>query len=340
MTAQPGQAAKLHPVFLTLGAAALGLLLWTYWTTLGDVAWRWNHDPQYSHGFLVPGFALYLLWVRRQRVVGQSLSPSAWGFALLGVGVAVRLAGTYYHYAYLDQISLLPCLAGLVTLVGGWQALAWAWPAVGFLGFMIPLPHSLSLAMSGPMQGFATVVSTFLLQTLGRPALAEGNVILLNEIELGIVEACSGLRMLVVFFALSTAVAMLIRKPLWEKTLIALSAIPIALASNVLRITITGLFYDSFGANWGGALFHDLAGWLMMPLGLAFLGLELLILQKLLLEVTPTRPLPSQISLQHIEVSPVSLYRGNSTRRDKRPSTPAAEPAPAPEPAPESVSQS
>src|SRR5215813_959038 len=109
---------------------------------------------------------------------------------------------------------------------------------------MIPLPHSLAHALSGPMQSFATVSSTFFLQVLGRPALAEGNVILLNDVELGIVEACSGLRMLMVFFALSTAVAMLIRKPLWEKLLIAGSAVPIALASNVLRITITGICYE------------------------------------------------------------------------------------------------
>src|SRR5436305_1327663 len=83
------------------------------------------------------------------------------------------------------------------------------------------------------------------------PALAEGNVIQLNEIELGIVEACSGLRMLVVFFALSTAVALLIRKPLWEKTLIAFSAIPIALASNILRITVTGIVYEVLGDGFG-----------------------------------------------------------------------------------------
>ena len=112
---------------------------------------------------------------------------------------------------------------------------------------MVPLPDVVSFAMSAPMQSFATTVSTFVLQVLGKPAVAEGNVIHLNDIPLGIVEACSGLRMLVVFFALSTAVAMIIRKPLWEKLFIAASAVPIALASNVLRITMTGLYYENFG---------------------------------------------------------------------------------------------
>ncbi len=330
-----------------------GLLLWAFWPTLGEMAWRWGHDPQYSHGYLVPAFAVYLLWARRERLLAaptqaaQAALPTAWGLALLTAGAALRLGGAYFHFGYLDQIAILPCLAGLVVLVGGRPALAWSWPAVAFLAFMVPLPHALSLALSGPMQSLATVCSTFLLQVLGRPALAEGNVILLNEIELGIVEACSGLRMLVVFFALSTAVALLIRKPLWEKVVIAFSAVPIALASNILRITITGVCYDLLGNGFGGALFHDVAGWLMMPLGLAFLGVELFVLRNLLREPAAGRPRATPVAMQRVDVSAVALYRtGNAPRRERRaaapPAPPSQAPAPSapPEPAPESVAQS
>ena len=338
MTEQPDRAPRLPAHLLAALAAASAVVLWAYWTSLADVLWRWNHDPQYSHGYLVPGFAAYLLWMRRQHLAGADLRPSVWGLAVVLGAVAVRLAGARFPYAYLDHVSLLPCLAGLLLLVGGRAALAWAWPAVGFLAFMIPLPHTWSMALAGPMQAFATTVSTFLLQVVGRPALAEGNKILLNEIELGIVEACSGLRMLVVFFALSTAVAMLIKKPLWEKTIIALSAVPIALASNILRITITGLFYDAFGNNFGGHFFHDLAGWLMMPLGLAFLGLELWVLRTLLIDPPAGKPLPSVVTMQRVEVGPAGLYaRGSAPRREKWTApakAPAADEAPAAEEAP------
>ncbi len=308
MIAQPVRALGL-PISLALA------LLWSYWTTLAEIVWRWSNDPQYSHGYLVPGFAAYLLWQRRAHF--GALRPSNWGLAVLGAAALLRLAGTFFHFGYLDQISLLPTLLGLCLLAAGMQATTWAWPAFAFLAFMIPLPHSWSLALSGPMQTFATTVSTFCLQVLGRPALAEGNLILLNDIELGIVEACSGLRMLVVFFALSTAVALLINKPLWEKLVIAASAVPIALAANVLRITATGLFYDAFGPRFGGPFFHDLAGWLMMPLGLAFLGVELWVLRHLLLEPS-NKLLPSQVSLQRVEVNPLSFYRGNGSRRERR----------------------
>jgi exosortase len=318
MTAQAIPSSKFSSVTLAFGALLGVGVLWSYWTTLGKIAWRWSEDPQYSHGYLVPAFALYLLWSTRERLSKRPLNVNWLGLGLLGLAGGLRLGGAYFSYDYFDQISLLPCCAGLILLAGSWPALFWACPAIAYLGFMIPLPDRVSLAMSAPMQSFATAVSTFALQVFGRPAIAEGNVILLNDIELGIVEACSGLRMLVVFFALSTAVAMMIRKPLWEKLLIAGSAIPIALASNVLRITITGLFYDTFGNHYGGAFFHDLAGWLMMPLGLIFLGVELWVLKTLLIERSNQRPLPAQITTQRVEVNPVAMYRsGQTPRREK-----------------------
>src|SRR5262249_34924588 len=150
----------------------------------------------------------------------SAVGPSWWGVPLLAMGLGLRLFGVYKYYLWLEVVSLLPCLVGLWLTVGGWAAVRWAWPALFFLAFMIPLPYRAEIALAAPLQRFATVTSTFIMQTLGLPALSEGNVIRLNDVEIGIVEACSGLRMLVVFFALSTGVALLIRRPLVDKLVI------------------------------------------------------------------------------------------------------------------------
>src|SRR5438067_12441276 len=105
-------------------------LLWAYWTTLCATAQQWAHDPQYSHGYLVPGFALFLLWFRREQIALEALRPSWWGLPILGAGIALRLLGAYYYFVWFDSISLVPCLAGVWLLVGGWPVLRWSWPAI------------------------------------------------------------------------------------------------------------------------------------------------------------------------------------------------------------------
>jgi exosortase len=270
--------------------AGLAAALWGFWTTLGDAAQRWEHDPQYSHGYLVPGFAVLLLWLRRRQLDRAAVAPSWWGVPLLGAGVALRLAGVWFSLDWLEGIALVPCAGGAFVAAGGRAAWRWAWPAVLFLAFMIPLPHRVAVAAAGPLQHLATVASCYALQTLGLPAVPEGNVILLNDARIGIVEACSGLRMLVVFFALAAGVALVIRRPGWERLLLLASAVPIALFSNLVRITATGVLHETAGSDFANNFFHDVGGWLMMPFALALFWLELWVLGRLLIDPSPAGP--------------------------------------------------
>jgi len=297
--------------FLAVAVALIagGSVLWSYWTTLGEAAERWSIDPQYSHGYLVPAFAALLLWLRRGRLAGGPARANGWGWPLLAAAIVLRFVGSYYHFVWFDAVSLLPCLGALCLLLGGTRAWRWACPAIAFLFFMIPLPYQAAVAMAGPLQHIATTASTYLLQTLGMPAVAEGNVILLNEASLGIVEACSGLRMLVVFFALSTAVTLVARRPFWERIFLVFSAIPIALFTNIVRITATGVAYETVGGEAGQFIFHDLAGWLMMPLALSLLGIELKFLTHLFIAPPPVHTMPYHPGLVAPVRSPIAPRR-------------------------------
>jgi exosortase len=152
---------------------------------------------------------------------------------------------------------------------------------------MIPLPYSVETAVSHPLQRVATQASTYALQTLGRPAFAEGNVIVVNDSRVNIVEACNGLGMLVLFVALATAVAIVSRRSIVEKAILVASSIPIAVAANVVRITVTAFLHEFVGKKWADMVFHDLAGWLMMPLALGMLWLELRVLDRAFVAVNP-----------------------------------------------------
>jgi exosortase len=194
------------------------VVLWSNWTTLAAMVDRWSRDPQYSHGFLVPIFALMVLWFRGDRLNTLTWEPSFLGLPLLLAGALLRLYAIRRDIAPLDAFALLPTLFGLVLLVGGRSVLRWSWPALAFLGFMIPLPFFLEGALALPLQHVATAMSTYLLQTFGYPAIAEGNVILIDQVRLGVVEACSGLKMLTTFFALSTALALISTAPLGTRS--------------------------------------------------------------------------------------------------------------------------
>ena len=136
------------------------------------------------------------------------------GLALLLGGVAFQLISAHFYLEWFERLALLPVLAGCVLLLKGRPTMRWSWPAIGFLFFMIPLPYTLEVALRGPLRRLGTLAGTYVMQTLGLPAFAEGNVINVGEVQIGVVEACSGLRMLMIFFALSTAVALLIQRPL------------------------------------------------------------------------------------------------------------------------------
>jgi exosortase len=290
-TAASPRTVAFSPLALVL--LPLAFLVWGYWTTVAEMSRIWTVNPSYSHGWLVPIFAGLLLWLRRGQLNPAALRPNAWGLLLLISGIGMRLLGTFFFFAWFDPLSLVPCCAGVFLLVGGWHGLRWAWPACLFLFFMIPLPYSLSEALSGPLQQLATICSTFLMQVVGLPALAEGNTIKLNEQTLNVEEACSGLRMLMVFFALSTAMAVLIDRPWIDRFILLASAIPIALITNVLRVTSTGILYETVGGETAHAFFHDVAGWLMMPLALGLLWVECKVLTHLFILPDPRQVRPT-----------------------------------------------
>jgi exosortase len=286
-----------------------GLLAWVYLPTLEQFLTTWSSDPQYSHGYLVPLFSAYLLWARRSRAGISSWQTSWWGVAWIAAACLIRMAGAYFSSDWLDAVSLLPCLAGLAVLLGGWPALAWSWPAILFLVFMIPLPFRVAHGLSGPLQTLATQASGWTLQTLGLPALVEGNTILLDGQQIAIAEACNGLAMLIVFVALAMAMAIVIRRPLLDRIVVLFSAVPVALLANVIRITATGILYAKAGRYWGDLVFHDLAGWLMMPLAIGILLLVLKVLD-LLLVTPPARrvrpPIPGGLATGRPAGTPVA----------------------------------
>lgn len=309
-----------RPVLAAWGVL-LGLVAWTYWPTISLLVGTWSSTEDYGHCFFVVPFAAFLLWLRQNIVRPWPGQGTYWAVPFFVAWALIRWGGAYLKYAGVEPYSLVVFLAGLTLFLGGWRAMRWAWPSIVFLVFMVPLPGFLAGGLSRFLQGLATRASEFVLQTVGVRAVAIGNVIQLSnpDAKLEVAQACSGIRMLMLFLAICVGAAFMLRGPLWAKALVVVSAIPIALFSNVTRIALNGMLSEWINPGVGHWV-HDNAGWFMMPMAMLLLWGEMSLVDKLFLEPVKEGPLALG--------GPGVKSRGGPGRRDSaKPSDHARSPA-------------
>jgi exosortase len=236
--------------------------------------------PDYSHGFLVPLFAVFLAWHWREWAPARLRWPEPWGLAFLAGGIGLFVAAGKINIAkeWLQGLSLVVNLCGAALLLGGWNVLRWLVAPLAFLLFMFPLPYKAEIALGWELQKVAAIASEFVLQTIGYPTYREGVILHVKDHVLEVKNACSGLSMLLTFLALSTGMALLVKRPWADRIIILVSAVPVAVLANVIRIALTGVLYNEAGKELGDRVFHDFAGWMMMPIALAVLWGELKLL--------------------------------------------------------------
>jgi exosortase len=280
------------------GVVVVAALAASYAPNLAELARQWSDEPNYSHGFLVIPIALAILWHRRHELDVAGLRPNWLGWAALVAILAARGYLFELNERWVENATLIPALAALALAFGGWRLLWWAAPAIAFLVFMLPLPPSINLILASPLQTLATIGSTGLLQAFGLPVLSQGNVIFIGGERLEVAQACNGLSMLMSFVTLITAMVILMSRdrPMWERVVLLLSMVPIALVANVIRIAATAALYHAFGPQaampwpldaWYPTVerfVHDTAGWAMMPIALALVFVELKVLSWLIVE--------------------------------------------------------
>jgi exosortase len=272
--------------------AVVGLLLaavvWSYWPTLVELREFWAENEDYSVGQLVPLVALYLVWSARRELAVMAWRPAAWGAGVLVASQALRLAGVYYAYASAERLSLVLTLAALVVWIGGVRVARRLFWVLVFLLLMVPLPQRLHNALALPLQQWATALGLFGLELCGFFVQRDGNVLSVNgESSVLVAEACSGLRMLTAFVFTAAVLCFLVTRPAWQKAVLIASSVLIAVISNGVRVLATAVFMHYATSPSAEQRFHDLAGYLMMPLALALLIGELRLLA--LLTQSPVR---------------------------------------------------
>jgi exosortase len=268
-------------VGLAGASACLAVLAWIFADTLRHFVYTWSTDGNYSHGFLVPLLTVYFANEAARQGTFKVRSGVALGAILIALAMIGRLMVAAVPIGIVGDLSFLLGLCGICSLFAGAANLRRFGFALGFLVFMVPLPIALYSRVAAPLQLIVSQISAGFLSAINIPVLREGNVMTLpGGLRMFVAEACSGMRQMTGFFALTTAVAYLSARPAWYRALVIAASFPIALVANVVRVVLTGVIMYHFDSKYASGTFHTLEGLLMMGFGLGLLALFRVVLDQ------------------------------------------------------------
>lgn len=263
---------------LTKGLLYSGLLLALYWTTL---TWLtlvdWARED-FTYSYLIPIIIVYLLWERRETIAAAEAMPSWKGLIPFLIGLTLFWLGELSGEFLSLYISLWLVVLGLCWLHLGWNKLK----LLSFPFFialtMFPLPIFLYGKVSFQLKLISSQLGVEMMRLYGMSAYREGNVIDLGFTQLQVVDACSGLRYIIPLIVLGILLAYFFKASFWKRTVVVLSTVPLSIITNSLRIAITGILYEVWGAEVAEGFFHGFSGWFIFMFSLAVLLGEMYIL--------------------------------------------------------------
>ena len=262
-TAQAVPRADRLEISLPKGLVIAGLVAALYGPVLTQMVIQWWQDPDYGDRFVVPVFVGYVLSQRRHKLRQVSLEPNNFGFPLMLGAIGLLLVGTLGAELFVSRSSLLFLLGGILLFFAGWKMLSAVAFPLAFLALMIPLPALIYNQVTFPLQLLASRLASNSLELLGIPVLREGNVLVLPNYSLEVVEACSGIRSLMSLIALAVAYGYFVEQRLWARITLVVMMLPIAVASNALRVVGAGVVTYFWGPQYAEGFFHFFQGWLI-----------------------------------------------------------------------------
>ena len=266
---------------LYLFMAAILICFIAYGSGLFNLYERWVKQDEYSHGFFIPLITVWMLWDRRVAIMNSMGKPYWVGLFLILVAATMLIVGELSAIYIMIQSGFILSLVGIILVFGGKPLLKITILPVIFLIFAIPLPYFLDTILSWRLQLISSQLGVFFIRLFDISVFLEGNVIDLGIYKLQVVEACSGLRYLFPLTSLGFLIAYLFKAPLWQRTIIFVSTVPITIVMNSFRIGMIGVAVDNWGVGMADGMLHYFEGWVIFMACAALLYLELLLFTKL-----------------------------------------------------------
>lgn len=274
----------LPPVAIAIALAFL------YFTVIVKLANDWWHDENYSHGLLIPFVIAFILWQERKNFVNSKSAPATWLGAIgIGASLCALWAGTAGVELFVQRASLVLMLASIVIYFFGMRLMRVVAVPLVLLALSIPIPQIIFNRIAFPLQLFASRCAVGAMSFFSIPVLRQGNVIELMPLgasepkKLAVVEACSGIRSLMTLVTLAVIYAYFTRPTansgdskmsgnklkfvghftFWRSLVLVIAAVPIAILTNALRVSGTGVLAHYYGTRVADGFFHTFSGWVI-----------------------------------------------------------------------------
>jgi len=248
--------------------------------TITKLVKDWSTDDNFSHGFMIPLVAGYLVWVRKEKLIGFVQKQNNLGLLIIVAGMSMHIVGNIGAELFIQRIALIVTLFGLVLYILGKHIAKEIFVPVLYLILMIPIPAIIWNKIAFPLQLFASKITADVINLIGIPILREGNVLHLANTTLEVVDACSGLRSLTSLLALSGAFACIVTLKNYNKWALFFSAIPIAIVTNIIRLTATAIMARFIGPEVAHGFLHDFSGLLVFVSAFLLLYLTYILINR------------------------------------------------------------
>jgi exosortase len=252
-------------------AVLTGLLFLLYSPILKLLVHQWWTDADYGHGFFVPLFSGYILWRERERWTKAETKPSNFGLLVMLGAVGLLLLGSLGAELFVSRFSFLLLLAGIILFLAGWKMLRAVSFPLSYLMWMIPFPVIIYNQITFPLQLIASRLATAWLELARVPVLRDGNILIMSNYSLEVVDACSGIRSLMTLMALAVAYGYLVSSQRWVRYVLAAIMVPIAIITNAIRIMGAGILARHFGPRAAEGFLHEFSGWAIFLVALALM---------------------------------------------------------------------
>jgi len=234
------------------------LILAIYYPILMGIYAKVSTNEDYSHAFLMPFIAAYLIWEKRKSFKNAQIRPFWIGILLVIFTLLFSIYGVLGSDISAARIS--------------W----WLWLVILFLpilmlGFIIPLPNCVQAPLTMSLKLASSKLAAVIIRVVNIPVYLDGNILDLGHTQLQVVDACSGLRYVLPLIALGILCAYFFQKNIWKRVVLVFLTLPIAVLMNGLRVSLTAILSQWISPKAAEGFFHGFSGWLVFLLSFSLL---------------------------------------------------------------------